>query len=558
MTPLDPDALPAAGRSRAEDPEPGEGLGLSGVEVEDSSTDVPLGAVAPLEPGALSQGLRRILFGSAVFFGSTVLINASKVLLIPVYTRYLSPAQYGVLGIANALAGLLSTVLLLGLHGAVVREYYDYRDDPASLRSYLSTVFIFLGILDVTVVAGLFVIGPGLATRFFPGSPVGFYPYLALALLIAVGTTFLGVSMALLQAQQRVVAYASFQLSRFGLLVGVTLVLLIWFHQGAEAPLWADLFAIFATLVGVGWLLLRGDLWSLPKAAPRPDDISAETASGPVVGGGAQRGAGLFSPSKLKAALAYGIPLVPHQLSNWTLSVSDRLILAKYRPVEEVGTYVLGYSLAMGLSIVVGALNFAYVPFFLDLAKTHPRAKEVFALVARAYVGVVGGVCLLGMLFARELLAIIAPPTYARGAGILVVVLLAFFFLGLYLIVVLPFYHAKRTRYLPMFSGLAAAVNLGLNLILVPKYGATAAAYTTLAAYVVLFLTVAIVASRFYPIDYRPDRFWGFICLVTATGLTLNAQPWEIRAVALGIFILLAAFSGRRDWVELRMLRAVS
>ena len=111
MTSLDPDALPAAGRSRAEDPEPGEGLSLSGVELEDSSADVPLGAVEPLESGVLSRGLRKMLFGSAVFFGSTVLINASKVLLIPVYTRYLNPGQYGILGIANALADRKSTRL---------------------------------------------------------------------------------------------------------------------------------------------------------------------------------------------------------------------------------------------------------------------------------------------------------------------------------------------------------------------------------------------------------------------------------------------------------------
>ena len=460
---------------------------------------------------------------------STLLINGAKVLLIPVYTRYLSPSEYGILGAANAISGFLSMILLLGLDAAVVRHYYDLRDNPKELHSYVSSVCMFMILLNVVVLTGLFVCGPKLFSWLIPGSKVAFWPYIGLGLLIASVTSFLGVFMALLQAQKRVVAYTVAQMSRFIILVSLTLLLLLGLRRGAAAPLWGELAATALIVLALGWLhLLRTNSESRASLEGAPS-------------------ASAFSMPQLKAALVFGIPLVPHEMSNWALSVSDRLILTRYRPVEEVGVYVLGYSMAMAMNVLVGALNFAYVPFFLDTAQNHPRAKEVFGRIARLYVVGVGGICLVAMLFARELLNWIAPPAYSRSGGVLVVVLLAFFFLGLYLVTVLPFFHAKRTAKLPLLSGLSAVVNIGLNLWLVPRYGAMAAAWTTLAAYVVLFGSVSVAAGRFYSIDYKWWRFAGLILFIAVLGLTLGSKSWEFKVLACSIFFSIAAYIIRDD-----------
>jgi O-antigen/teichoic acid export membrane protein len=491
------------------------------------------------------RGLRALLFGSTLYMASTLLINGAKVLLIPVYTRYLNPAQYGVLGVANAISGCLSMILLLGLDAAVVRQYYDFREDPRELRSFLLSVWIFMIFLNVTIIAFLLFCGPKLFAWLIPGKKIDFWPYLALGLLIAGLTNFLGVFMALLQAQKKVISYVIAQICRFTVLVGLTLLLLIEFRRGAAAPLWGELAA-------TGLLVVILTLFALRGQSKKAMDAPAELPLSPAL----ERGESVFSLPKLRVALAFGIPLVPHEISNWALSVSDRLILTRYRPVEEVGVYVLGYSMAMAMNVLVGALNFAYVPFFLETARNHPRAQEIFGLFARLYVLGVGGICLIAMLFSRELLGLIAPPAYSKSAGVLVVVLLAFFFLGLYLVTVLPFFHMKRTATLPLLSGLAAAVNIGLNLLLVPRYGAMAAAWTTLLAYVVLFVAVCIATRRFYVIDYQWSRFSGLILFMSALGLTLNSKGWEFKLLVSFVFLSVAAHVGRSDLRSVLLLRA--
>jgi O-antigen/teichoic acid export membrane protein len=196
------------------------------------------------------------------------------------------------------------------------------------------------------------------------------------------------------------------------------------------------------------------------------------------------------------------------------------------------------------------------VPFFLETAQNHPRAQEIFGLFARLYVVGVGGICLVAMLFAKELLSWIAPPAYSMSAGVLVIVLLAFFFLGLYLVTVLPFFHMKHTSKLPLLSGLAASVNIGLNLLLVPRYGAVAAAWTTLVAYVVLFVAVSITTRRFYVIDYKWGRFAGLILFIATLGLTLSSKGWEFKLLVCLFFLSVAAYVSRSDLRSLPLIRA--
>jgi O-antigen/teichoic acid export membrane protein len=478
-----------------------------------------------------------------MFMSGTLIINIAKVLLIPVYARYLSPSEYGVLGAANAISGFMSMLILLGLDAAVVRQYYDLRANPGELRSFLSSVGIFMAVLNLTALAILLTIGPRLFAWLLPGKKVPFWPYVALGLIIASLTSFLGVFMALLQAQKRTVFYVAAQICRFVALVGLTLLLLIRFHMGAQAPLWAELAA-----TGLAVLALAG-MFFRKQAADTPDlstkfHVSNHGQAGPV-----------FSASKLRAALTFGVPLVPHEVSNWALAVSDRLILTRYRPVEEVGVYVLGYSMAMSMNFLVGAFNFAYVPFFLDTAQNHPRAKQVFGAIARLYSVGMGAICLVAMLFAQEMLIWIAPPTYSKSARVLEVVLLAFFFMGLYLVGVLPFFHTKRTSKLPLLSGLAATVNIGLNLLLVPRYGAMAAAWTTLAAYILLFAVVILAAQRFYAIDYKWGRFVGPAVLVAILGLTLSSQSWGVKTLACGAYFAIAACLVKQELDSVSALR---
>ena len=98
-----------------------------------------------------------LLRESSVYVASSCVVNAGAFLLIPVLTRILSPAEYGILGGIGVFAALLSIVMPLGLHGAVARFYYDYRERHGELRCYVSTIVM-------TVLASSFQSGMGMVS----------------------------------------------------------------------------------------------------------------------------------------------------------------------------------------------------------------------------------------------------------------------------------------------------------------------------------------------------------------------------------------------------------
>lgn len=499
--------------------------------------------------------LPNVLIGSGLYFASTALISVTRFFLIPIYARYLSPEQYGILGTVNSVSGILAIIMACGLDASFVRAYYDYPDDKDALRRYMSTVSVFLAIFDSLIVLFLFVIGANVVEHLFPDKGL-FYPFIAIGIGIAVANTFLGVFTALLRARQRFIIYAISQIGRFVILIGMTLALIIGLGLGAEGALLADLAATTLTCFVLAGLQFAAfykgfvdDCKALPVAATEFFLSSLKRIRPQLVELGKAL-AKILDPYKLRGALAYGIPLVPYQLALWLIAGSDRLILAKYRGMDEVGIYTLGYSLAAVVNMVVSAIDFAYVPYFFQIAKNQPKAQVVFARNAQYYVIGMGGICLITMLFAKEVLEIVAAPAYLSALPVTVVVILAFLFSGLYTIMVLPLLYLKRTRQMTIIALVAAGVNVGLNFIIIPIAGAIGAAWTTVISYVIMFLLTYIMANRVYPIRYRILRLSCAIIFVALSGLILYSQPVGIKALAIVIYAIFSAmllYTGRRN-----------
>lgn len=472
--------------------------------------------------------------GSLFYMAGEFLVGASKFLLVPVYVANLSPEQYGLMSIVGTITSFVIMFLMVGLDSAVARDFFDYKDDPGGLRAYLRTILVFASAVHVAALPILFAVGPGLTALLVEPDKLPFYPYVAIGVANVPLTVLYGILMVLLRMRQESARFVAAQLARFLLVVGLTLVLLIGVRMDAAGALLAELLStatVTAYLVRREWAGLRRAV--APAAPARP------------------RAQPLFSWPRLRAALAYGLPLIPHELANWVNARSDRLLLARFRPLDEVGVYTFGVSLAMVLNLVTTAINMAYLPFFFETARKHSEPGRLFSRIAELYVVVVGSICLIGMLLTNELLSLVGPSGYAGASPIIAVVLLAYFLQGLYLLTVPPLFHLKKTRILPVISSLAAAVNLGLNLLVIPQAGAIGAAWTTVAAYAVLFLLVVRTAEHYYPIGYDRLRFWGMALLVGVLGIALHAQPLALRLGGLALFAAIGLICTRNRWGDL-------
>ncbi len=424
--------------------------------------------------------IKRVLRLSSVYGGGDFLAKGMGLLLLPLYTAYLRPKDYGILAIVSAAVSIVSILLTFGLRGAAVKFYYDL--DGKERKDFYGTLWLFLILVPGIILVTVELFG-GRPLNAFLGQ-VPYAPYGRLALWIAyISIALIALPRELFLASERAIAYTGLNIGQFVLATGFTIWLVVGLRQGAEGALWARLIGA----VGVG-------------------SVSAVYF----------RRASRFNLDVrlLKRALLYSLPLVPHFLSQWVLSASDRIILGRHVPLADIGVYQVGYQIGSVMLLLAIAGNNAIMPMYGRLDVTNHRNVEKLMRMVTYYVL---GLTAAGtgiVMFSREAIYLLTPADY-HGANIVApLVVLGCFFMGLYFIPVsVLILIAGNTRPVPVCTLIAALTNLGLNLWLIPKYGIVAAAATTAFSYFVMFLGISFSAQANKPMPYEYRRI----------GITLGA-----------------------------------
>jgi O-antigen/teichoic acid export membrane protein len=454
----------------------------------------------------------RKLFQSTLVYGATnTVISGAKFLLIPVYAHYLSSVQYGYLGTANTIGALAVTFGLFGLERSVAREYFDYLHDKASLSTYFRTLLGFLLGLNMAIVA-VFWGGGALFSVWIEGAiKLPYYPYIPIVGITTLATAFYSVLMVSIQVSERPRTFAAAQIVRFGITAVVTLVMLIWARAGALGVLIGELAG--SALVACALVVMQ---WKV---------LMPEPSGGP---GGALR----FDAGMLRKTIWYGAPFIAVSLCGWLMGGLDRIVLAMYREMSDVGIYSFSSSLSQGLKIVITAANAAYLPFFMRLASMNEGARDVFGHTGDLYATVLGTACAAGMLFAKEVVALIAPPEYHSAHAVVSLLLASVYFIGIQSLVVLPIMHVKKTALLPWIIAIAGVANVALSFSLIPIWGLWGAACSCLLSSMIFMGVTLGAAQRCYKVGYGTLGFWGVTVFVPVCGAVASHMPLWARITA--------------------------
>jgi len=458
-----------------------------------------------VRPSGVRSALRKLLGASAVYGLGSVLVRGLAFLLLPLYTRYLSPAEYGIVALTVTCTVVLGLLYPLGLRGVVARTYYE-SGTVEDRRERVGTLWIAMILSAAVMALVLDRIGPSLGAALLPEVP--FHPYLRLA----VWTAFLGVlgltPLVLLQAQERPVAFVLLTLWTALTTTAVTVWLVV---KGGGAQGYLQ-----GALIGAG-------LAAIPYLALTIGQIR------PV-----------FRTSILMPALAFGLPLVPHTLAGWALEMSDRAILTRLVPLHDVGVYSLGYQLGAAMGLVTTAFNAAWIPFLFGTLKD--EGEEAHPKLARLVTYYAVALCFIGLgwsLLVEHAITLIAGAEFREAYLITPWVVGGYVFAGLYLIPTNLLFWRRQTRVIPLVTLVAGAANIGLNLWLVPRYGAIAAAWSTLAAYAVLLVLTWRSAERLHPFPYEYRRLGLMAGLALALFLTGQLLPFPSHALEVAGRVLL-------------------
>lgn len=408
----------------------------------------------------------RLLTRGAAYTVATAGPKAVQLMTLPLLALAMSPAEFGRMALAVAVSLAIVPLLTRSLETAVFRSWYVLADDEIERRRYLSTAAF--AVLAVTNALALLAVV--LALPYTAASSTLPTSYLALALfgsamVISVSVIPLGV----LRAQDRLRAFL--RVSLIGPITSTPLMIIavVGLDMGARGWLLANLIGAFITLP-FATLALR-EQWT-----------------------------SRLSRKHLRDLVAWAVPFIPHGVAHWTLATSDRMILASFVSITQLGVYNIGYQLAMGLSLLYTALNNVVSSNYGRAIGDAVQRARLSRLVSYQVLVTVG-LGLFVALLTPPAMALLLPPEFDAAQEVVPWVALGYVFFGLYLVpmnIIVILGGDTKLVWLP--TSIAAVTNVSLNLLLVPSGGIVAAAINTAASYLVMLVTMSLYGCRYHPL----------------------------------------------------------
>ncbi|MCB1694313.1 MAG: oligosaccharide flippase family protein [Pseudomonadales bacterium] len=444
-------------------------------------------------PGELIKKISTYTLGEFVSKGLSAI-------LIPVYSYLLSPAQYADLALFNIVLALTSIVVGLGAGTALLRFYFTL--DAAAFRTMVRSL------LACLLTLGAILLGISSLQADALSQSLGGLSYLgcilpALFCGVLLGTFEQFVS-ALLRIREEAHAFAIMTMVSSTLKTGLIVAAVVW-QTEVSSIAWATLAAI--AIMSVYYLRYLGRF------------LGGETT---------------LSRASLVAALGLSLPVVPHNLSHWILNLSDRYLLEHNVDAEELGLYAFAFSLTWLMAALYHALNNAFAPEYGHLVRDDAPGRDALVSTRIELHLMLTFVVFWGAyLLLSPAIMLIADSDYRASVSFVPWLVTGALCYGIYY----PFANVVtvvvgRTRVLATASITGAVLQLTLNIWLIPRYGALAAATNVIVGYGVLAVGVIAYSMIKTGIRVSPRTVMQF-ALATAAVVAIYEATIDVPLAAL-------------------------
>jgi len=461
----------------------------------------------------LRQYIKEIGKHSTIYTISNILTKAIGIILIPIYTRFLTVEDYGIISIVAPIVNAFLIIYTFGMRATYGRFFFDHKDRSREQKKTLGTIVIFVLALGLFGNILFTFFGESLFNRVFPG--VDFYPYILLGIWTGFFLLTFDMKMNIFRLRQQSLAYGIYSILKFASIVILTILMVVSLKMGALGKILSE-FIICAAFFVLSFILIIKDI------------IFA------------------FDVKKFKELLKYALPVLPHNLAGVIIALTAKYFLNINDGIEAAGIYNIAFLIGSIMNIVVSSINLTWNPFFMKTAqaKEEGEAKKIFAQLTSYYVM---AVIFLGMViafFAEEAISILTTPDYYAAVAIAPIIVFAYVIQGGYYILITKiFYVKKATWYLPVISVSAAITNIIFNAILVPRFGLAGSAWSFLVTTLFLITVTYFISQRVYPITYEYKRIISILLLsslcIIAYLFIMDRDPGMLFAIVLKLLILL-------------------
>ncbi len=430
----------------------------------------------------MSGYLRRLATTGAAYTAASILSKVIAVALLPLYTRYLTPEDYGAAEVLFAAVVTASIVVRFGLIEAILRFYYQEDVDPGEVVKSSFAGLFWLSTLGALVLLPF--AGP-LSEALLDPKNAAEVGQMAELTRIAIGglwvLTMWEFMLTLFRLEERARAYFLTTILNVLAAIGLTVVLVVGFEDGARGLLLGSYAAGAAFVLGL-------IVWQWRRLSLR------------------------FDRGLLRRLFRFGLPTMPAEVSLYLLNFVDRLIIVRSLGLAEAGLYSLAVKFAQAVNVLVRGFQLAWPPLAYSI-RDDDEARRAYATVVTLFVTGCAWVVAGMWLFSRWIVRALAAPEFFDSYEAIGLISTAVTLYALYLVLVVILGRTGRTEFnFPAAIG-ALVANVVLNLLLVPPLGIVGAGLALVASYMVVLGLMYAFTQRLFPVPYE----WGRLLRVVLT-----------------------------------------
>ena len=452
----------------------------------------------------MKNKILEILKDSSIYGVSKILGQVVTFFLIPLYTSYLSPEDYGILSIVGVMSVSLGLFMNFGLDSATYRyaamakneeEKNKYIVNARFLVLCFSTVFSILYLLLLPQLNNL------LLTEKSPKL------YLIIGLGLTLPATFSSIISASLRIDRNVktIAISSF-INVFSSIIS-TIFLVVILKFGIVGALLGNL---TVNILSSFFIILKGKVFNLK-------DIHLKLC---------------------KDLLKYSIPTVPAQLFAFAIPVYSQISVKSLLSLNDLGLYAIALKFTIPLTMGLTMFQQAYAPYKFQILKNDEHAKETFSKIMNLFVLGFGFSVIVISLFGGEILTLMTTSKYHSASVYIFSIALIPLAQGFYFMCSTGIEFAKFPIFRPIISGAGLLTVLFTNHLLIKKYGVSGAAYSIVLSWLVMAVGNLIYAQLLYKIKYN----WIFICTILSSVFLIGYAFNNLMVISILIKLLFVIF----------------
>ena len=411
---------------------------------------------------------KKLLGKAGIFLFANIVNAAIPFLLLPILTRVLTPADYGVVAMFSIMVSIFGALTGLSVHGAIGVRYFEL--DRKALARYVADCVTILCISTLVVLLLVAVIGDRLVS--ITNVP---YRWLLVAVVVSGLQFMVNIKLTLWQVSQNAKSYGVFQVSQGLVNSTCSLLLIFLFYMAWEGRVWGQVVATAAFGVLALFALFRSKELNF-----RHD-----------------------GQTYYRDAINFGVPLIPHVIGGLAMVVADRFIVGSFLDLESVGIYTLALQFGMAMGLIADAFSKVYSPWlYRKLKDSTPVARlEVVGVTYLSWLFFIM-LALAAQVFCSLFFLKIVGENFYKAQEILFWFFLGQTFKGMYLTVTGLFFFSSRTGRLSFITLSTGGVSILASLWFVERFGLGGAAMAYALSEFVLFFFVWAFSRLIYPMPW--------------------------------------------------------